>query len=203
MGMDEAAIHTARLTLRPLTIEQLRAYLVDPSRLEAELLADLSRAILSPVLERAIRMKIERMGASPAGEHLWLTYWLIHINAYAYGAGTIGFKGAQDIGGVVEVGYGIDPRFQGRGYMTEASEGLLKWVFQQAACQAVVAPDTRLDNSASNCLLQKVGMRTYAQDEETISWRLDRGTFEGRHSRMGAHETGAHDRSASLGAGGS
>jgi ribosomal-protein-alanine N-acetyltransferase len=187
--MDGAAIRTRRLFLRPLTVDQLRSYLADPSRLEVELGVNLSRAILTPALERAIRMKIGRMASTPASDHLWLTYWLMQIEVHQFGAGMIGFKGVSDMNAAVEVGYGIDPDFQGRGYTTEALEGLLDWAFRQERCECVIAPRTRRENAASNRVLEKVGMRVYEQDDETRSWRLERASWQNRRSPGAAGRT--------------
>ena len=41
--------------------------------------------------------------------------------------GQMGFKGPPDAGGRVEIGYGVNPSFEGRGYATEGVEALVSW----------------------------------------------------------------------------
>jgi RimJ/RimL family protein N-acetyltransferase len=68
----------------------------------------------------------------------------------------------------------MDPAFQGRGHTTEAACALIEWAFQDPACSAVIAPGTLKTNLASNRVLQKAGMRMYAEDAESRSYRIHR-----------------------------
>ncbi len=58
--------------------------------------------------------------------------------------------------------------------MTEAAKGLIAWAFQDARCQAVIAPDTKRWNVASQHVLEKVGMRVYGETLEALDWRIDK-----------------------------
>jgi len=106
--------------------------------------------------------------------HAWYTYWLVIVTSQLHGAGLVGFKGIPDSQGEVEIGYGIAPAFQGKGYTTEAVQALITWAFQAPECKAVIAPHTKKSNVASNRVLEKVGMRAYAETTEDISWRIDK-----------------------------
>jgi len=85
-----------------------------------------------------------------------------------------GFKGVPDDQGKTEIGYGIDAAYRSRGYMTEAVKGLIEWAFQDVRCRAVIAPDTKRWNVASNRVLEKAGMRVYNETEEALDWRVDK-----------------------------
>jgi RimJ/RimL family protein N-acetyltransferase len=120
-------------------------------------------------------MKLAKMGDTEEAEHVWLTYWLIVVRKFHFGAGLVGFKGSPDQHGEVEIGYGIDPDYQGQGYMTEAVTTMMDWAFQDKACNSIVAIDVQKPNIASRRVLEKVGMTVYEESEGTLSYRIDRG----------------------------
>jgi ribosomal-protein-alanine N-acetyltransferase len=97
-------IPTDRLTLMPLSIDQLHDYLDGAQALEG---MRVSRALLTERLRRAIGIKIERMAAAEEDDHPWLTYWLIVVSEDGFGAGMAGFKGVPNEAGEVEIGYGL------------------------------------------------------------------------------------------------
>jgi len=167
-------IQTERLRLIPLTLDQLRCYVVVPEDLERELGLEVSRGIVTDRLCRAIEMKVSKMERVDPSEHCWYTYWLIVVKDRQYGAGLAGFKGVPDAQGKTEIGYGIDAAYRSRGYMTEAVKGLIEWAFQDVRCRAVIAPDTKRWNVASNRVLEKAGMRVYNETEEALDWRVDK-----------------------------
>ena len=95
-----------------------------------------------------MRMKLEKMARAQPTQRAWYTYWLLVVRAFPssaapFGAGLIGFKGFPDANGEAEIGFGIDPACQGQGYTTEAARAMIAWAFQEPACQAVVARDTK------------------------------------------------------------
>jgi ribosomal-protein-alanine N-acetyltransferase len=179
-GPGRPVIRTDRLVLFPLTLAQLELCLDGPGRLEADLAHPVSPSLVAGRVARAIEMKLAKMRAAEGADHLWLTYWLLVVSRDRFGAGLIGFKGTPAEGGVVEIGYGIDPAYQGQGYMTEAVRAMVAWAFQHEDCRAVVAPGTLKENIASNRVLAKVGMQIYDETDEALSWRIDREA----HRRM-------------------
>ena len=167
-------IQTERLRLIPLLLDQLQCYITSPEVLEQELGFDVSREIVTDRLRRAIAMKVEKMERIAPTEYEWYTYWLIVLKDKPFGAGLAGFKGLPDTQGQVEIGYGIDPAYQNKGYMTEAVKGLIEWAFQDPRCKAVIAPNTKKWNAASSHVLEKVGMQVYGETEEALDWRIDK-----------------------------
>jgi GNAT superfamily N-acetyltransferase len=168
------SIQTERLKLIALTLDQLRLILDAPERLEQGLGFPISRANITEPVRRAIGQKVAKMSGLAAERHPWYTYWLVTEIAGPYGAGLAGFKGEPDRDGTVEIGYGIDPAYRNRGYITEAARALIAWAFEHPACRYVIAPGTRKDNPASNRVLAKLGMQVYAETGETLSWRIER-----------------------------
>lgn len=85
--------------------------------------------------------------------------------------GGIGFAGPP-ARGEVEVGYGIVPSRQGRGYATEAVQAMVTMAWAHPAVTAVLA-GTDPGNVASQRVLDKAGFRRVAATGE-YRYRLDR-----------------------------
>lgn len=167
-------LKTARLTLLALPAAHLRLILEAPEHLESLSGMMLSREVVTPVVRRAIAIKLARMANVAPVLHPWYTYWLLIIDADNFGAGLVGFKGAPDASGAVEIGYGIDPHWQGHGYMSEAVKALIDWAFATPSCRVVTAKRVRLDNVASQRVLVHCGMVVYERTGEDLSMRISR-----------------------------
>jgi len=164
---------TERLDLIPLSGAQLRLYLEHADLLQAELGVQISRAVITDVVKRAISMKLEKMKKADPERLDWYTYWLIVVRDLPFGAGLIGFKGFPNEQGESEIGYGMDPVFQGKGYATEAAKAMITWAFQDPNCRWVTALKVLRTNHASQHVLKKCGMLLYAVDQETLSFRVE------------------------------
>ena len=171
--MTQTILTTPRTNLIPLTQAQLNLYLnhtVEFSREEGPV----SIEILTENLRKAIEMKLIKMKEADPIQHPWITYWLIRIRQDGFGAGMLGFKGAPNLQGEVEIGYGIDPGFRNKGFMTEGVTRLIQWAFEDPRCTRIIAPNTQRSNLSSNRVLEKVGMQIYSESEHTISWCLNK-----------------------------
>lgn len=80
--------------------------------------------------------------------------------------GGVGFHGPPK-GGEVEIGYGIVPSRQGRGYATEAVSTLVSLALSMPEVVGVVAA-TDADNVASQRVLEKTGFQPV---DESDGWR--------------------------------
>jgi RimJ/RimL family protein N-acetyltransferase len=165
-----ASIRTQRLLLVPLTFSQLQLCLTDLPALEGKLGLSISRDVLTKRVQRAIQMKLKRMNNTEAVHHTWQTYWLVVVRQDNFGAGLAGFKGIPNENGSTEIGYGIDPAYQNKGYMSEAVQALVNWAFEQPACNKVTANE--VENPASRRLLEKLGARLLTQDDGSTSWEF-------------------------------
>jgi ribosomal-protein-alanine N-acetyltransferase len=86
------------------------------------------------------------------------------------GAGMLGFKGFPDENGATEIGYGIDPAYQGKGYMSEAIQALIDWAFTHPFCSVITATD--VENPASARLLEKLGAQLVSSSAHSTSWEI-------------------------------
>ena len=164
---------TPRLRLIPLNLAQIEDYLHNPGQLEHQLGFAVSQTSLTPPLISALTIKAEKMRTTPESEHPWYTYWLMVIRDMPFGAGMAGFKGLPDDLGQVEIGYGIDSEYEGKGYTTEAVRALVAWAFEQPACQAVIA-ETNRENIASHRVLEKGGFQANGETADGLRWQIDR-----------------------------
>jgi ribosomal-protein-alanine N-acetyltransferase len=155
-----------------LTYDQLQQYLSSPQDLADDLGFPIEPVDPAGSLFRAINIKLSKMAKAPERDHLWYTYWLIVPHLAQFGAGQIGFKGIPNQLGEAEIGYGIGEAYQRQGYMTEAVRLIVDWAFRTGRCKAVTA-ETRPDNIPSQRVLQKIGMRHYADLDEMLLWRID------------------------------
>jgi RimJ/RimL family protein N-acetyltransferase len=163
---------TRRLRLVPLTFAQLELCLTDLPALEAGLGLPVSREVLTERVRGSIRKKIEKMSVMDEMRHPWQTYWLIIITEEDFGAGLAGFKGYPDKSGSSEIGYGIDPAYRNKGYMSEAVDVLVAWALQHPFCKRVTA--TTVENPASRRVLEKLGAHLLSEDHGSTSWEFTR-----------------------------
>ncbi len=168
------SIFTPRLQLVSLDRRQLELTLQDIEALETSLKISLMREFLTERACRAIRMKIDKMQKADISRHDWLTYWLVVIREEQVGAGVLGFKGFPDENGSTEIGYGIDPAYQGKGYMGEAVQALVDWAFIHPFCKVVTASE--VENPASRRLLERLGARLVSVTEHSTSWEIRKVT---------------------------
>jgi [ribosomal protein S5]-alanine N-acetyltransferase len=167
---DKLILSTPRLSLVCLTASQLECCLSDLPTLEAELGFPIVRNAINENVTRALGMKLLKMATMPLERRPWQTYWLIVVKEASVGAGFIGFKGLPNADGETEIGYGIAPEYQGKGYMTEAVRVLCDWAFSHPFVSAVTA--TTVVNPASNRVLEKVGAQIVSVDEKSTNWKI-------------------------------
>ena len=163
-------ISTTRLALIPLTQQQLEMCLSDLSVLEKQTGLTMARDFFTERIQRAIRMKVEKMHEKDVSQHAWFTYWLIVIKEENIGAGMLGFKGYPNTDGATEIGYGIDPSYQNKGYMSEAVKALIDWAFAHSFCTTITATD--VENPASKRLLERLGAIKVGENEKSTSWEI-------------------------------
>lgn len=70
--------------------------------------------------------------------------------------GQLGTKGPPDSAGAVDIGYGVNPSYEGRGYMTEAVQGFAAWLLARPEVTRVTA-DCLKTNFGSVRVLEKAG----------------------------------------------
>lgn len=162
-------IETPRLTLLPLTLDQLRLHIADNTQLEASLgLMKGHRKVVEPLLSVIVHFTVPRL-KDPARNPLYNTVWIAIDREKGQIVADAKFKGEPDETGTVEIGYGTYPAFQRQGYMAEMVGGLVRWAGGQPGVRRVVA-DTDAENVASQKVLAKNRFRLFDQIEEMLWW---------------------------------
>ncbi len=167
-------IKTDRLELIPLTLQQLEIGLASIQQLSADLNLPIVSDLISGNAESAVKMKVKKMRAAPPTLHAWFTYWLIVITKEGIGAGLVGFKGNPDASGTVEIGYGINSIFQGRGYMSESVCAMVDWAFSHPECKRITAIGVLPGNLASRKVLVKNEFCEIKSDANGVDYELIR-----------------------------
>lgn len=165
-------LSTSRLRLIELGQGNLEACLSSHTELEAQLSINIVPDFLTERVDRAIRMKVQKMREAEPSHQAWLTYWLIIIKEDNIGAGMLGFKGYPNAEGSTEIGYGISTAYQNKGYMSEAVRSLIDWAFTHPFCRTITA--TEVYNPASKRLLEKLGARQTEDNENFTSWEIQK-----------------------------
>ena len=86
----------------------------------------------------------------------WGGIFILIEKAGMVAVGNMGTKGPPDIAGTVDIGYGMNPSYEGRGYMTEAIQGFAAWLLARPEVVRVIA-DCLSTNIGSVRVLEKAG----------------------------------------------
>jgi [ribosomal protein S5]-alanine N-acetyltransferase len=105
-------------------------------------------------------------------KHPWQTYWLVVSGMTTFRGRAGRLQRLPDESGSTEIGYGIDPAYQNKGYMSEAVKALVDWALGHPFCKRVTA--TTVENPASRRLLEKLGAHLVTEDEASTSWEFTR-----------------------------
>lgn len=93
--------------------------------------------------------------------------------------GSCGYRGPPDPAGVVEIAYGVNAEYRGRGYATEVAAALTRYAFDTGQVKIVCAL-TRAEQNASTRVLSKCGFRWVGEwmdpeDGSVWRWEHERG----------------------------
>lgn len=166
-------IDTPRLTLMPLTLEQVRLHLAGGTLLEEAMgVRPGHRTVTEPLLSILTHFTVPFL-QNPRRQPIYDTIWVALDRELNQFVADCKFKGAPDEEQTVEIGYGTYPGFQRRGYMTELVGGLTRWAFTQPGIHRITA-ETLLPNAASQSVLLANGFTSFEQDERVRWWELRR-----------------------------
>ena len=95
---------------------------------------------------------------------VWVTR-LVAIRTSGQVIGRAGFHGRPDDGGMVEIGYAVDPAFHGRGY-AKGVVALLVDVARQDPQVKVVRASVAPDNAASQHIVRRLGFQKVGEQTD-------------------------------------
>ncbi len=165
-------ILTARLSLIPLLEAQLQLQLDHPELLEAGLGLS-GGAAADDELRDPLKQMLAGVQRDPE-DWPWYTHWLIIRRRDRHVVGGLCFKGPPGDQGTIEVGYGLNTGYCGRGYMSEALGGLMRWAAAQPGVKAILA-ETETSNLRSHRVLQRIGFLPDEVRNGMLWWRMSVG----------------------------
>ena len=160
------ALHlTSRPRLELCTMKIIDLVQLSPSVLNALADGDIATAnLISPIQFGAYfvgpeclstwRRRASQIAEDPASA-AWVTRVIVDLGRNIV-VGRAGFHGPPNSGGMVEVGYAIDPAFRRQGYARAALIALLEHAKSSTAVQ-IVRATIRPDNRASLALVSQYG----------------------------------------------
>jgi RimJ/RimL family protein N-acetyltransferase len=157
-------IDTARLALLPLQVEyaeEMAKVLSDP-----QLYAFTGG---EPATAEALAARYEHQAAgSPHPSESWLNWVISSLESDAL----VGYVQATIVGDMAEIAWVVGTPWQGRGYATEAAQGLVDWLAAQGA-RSVIA-HIHPDHQASALVATAAGLtRTDQVQDGEYRWRRD------------------------------
>ena len=148
-------IKTKRMLLQPMSDEEIE---------------ELITATESDELRTAYGEMLSGCKSDPANR-IWFTPWRMTLKDDNTYIGDLAFKGPVREN-VVEIGYGILPGYEGKGYTTEAVQAMTQWAFGNSGVVFVEA-ETAPDNKASQRVLEKCGFTPDGEGKEGPRYVLE------------------------------
>lgn len=136
---DSFSLKSERLIIAPMQLDELQETI---------------RKQEVPELRQAFQEMMDACLKEP--EHrVWYAPWKISLaDKPTEIIGELGFRGPA-VDGAVEIGYGLEPGFEGHGYMTEAVRTVIQWAFSFSEVTTVDA-ETAPGNIASQKILARL-----------------------------------------------
>jgi len=164
-------LESDRLIIIALDLKNFKLYIENTAALEKNLGVKVTGKKLNLEMKEIFRKPYQK-ALKDKQNYLWYTNWQIILKEENRIIGGITFKGPVNTEGEVEVGYGIEQKYQNKGYMTETLKSIIKWTFKHDKIKSIVA-ETNKDNKASQRVLEKVGMKKY-KEEKTYWYKIDK-----------------------------
>ncbi|MCG7410472.1 GNAT family N-acetyltransferase [Paenibacillus sp. ACRRX] len=158
-------LHTARLILIPCVRSQ-----VQDGEIELPAPWNATVSLLKYPFGSHFAHYMAALDADPdlLGWGIWFVIAKDKMNV----VGDIGFKGVPNEKRSVEIGYGLLPNYQGRGYATEAVRELVSYAWGSHKVEVIEA-DCFDTNRASIRVLEKLGFVQCEHKHGMIGWRLN------------------------------
>ena len=117
---------------------------------------------------------LARLNAPSSEDEQW-TFGYTTLNEDGVVVGQCGFKGPPDGERVVEIAYGTNPEFEGRGYATEAARELVRIALSRPTVGVVRAHTIAPDNASTRVLTKVgfVGVGDVMDPEDGRVWRWE------------------------------
>ncbi len=156
---------TERLYIKVLNGHELKSYASNPVEFAKGHRLHSTETELGLELIDAINNGFLPFVNDPRKRYIYYTLWLMVEKKSQVIVGSLCFHGEPE-NGIAEIGYGVSAECRRQGYMTEALNGLLKWMSDQPDLNSVIA-ETDNDNIPSINTLLKTGFTKYESNENS------------------------------------
>ena len=160
----EHTIESERLILMPFTAQSLALFNADVSAFEKLYGVKYCGEDLNGEYKSFLK-KIEQNIAADPENYLFFTVFSIIVKETGKIVGSIDFKYAPK-NSVTEVGYGLNPEYRGKGFMTEALSAFLNFG-KKLGVKSVIA-ETLKDNVKSQNVLRRCGFKVLCEDKNIL-----------------------------------
>ncbi len=174
--MNKILIVTERLKIFPLTYEEVILYKDNRNVLERNLGLKESNSGHAAHFIDMLENKLLPLLKDKKDDYNFNTIWLAADNNENAIVCDYGIKGVPDINDEIEIGYGTQEQYQGKGYMTEAIKGFINWVSGRGDIRAVIA-ETDKGNIPSVRVLEKNKFLMYKETDTAYWWRKENENY--------------------------
>ena len=162
----EPVISTSRLELHHMSVDELISIFEKPESswiYEGQNFTNPHRVLMDdsgPLAWRVPQVKDDN------SVNKWFVRWIVLRESREI-IGSTSFHGAPIESGMIEIGLGIEPEFQGHGFGFEALVGMWSWVSKESSIK-ILRYTVSASNAASVALINKFGFKHVGQqfDEE-------------------------------------
>ena len=168
-------IHTERLKILPLNEHTLELSITNFNEMEKALGLTVTDKNIGLREKNVFQIRLNDV-KNNGTNYMWYTTWIVISKFKNRIIGHIMIKGYPNENGEVNIGYYMQEQYRGNGYMNEAINKLISWIFLNSDVKYIVA-DTLKPNIISQNLLKKIGMKTYKEDDECFWWRLKNSNY--------------------------
>ncbi|WP_299821737.1 GNAT family N-acetyltransferase [uncultured Pontibacter sp.] len=167
-----AAIETDEIILYPLTLEQMENFNENPEKVTISL-GVRDNELFNPKVLQNLNDKyiLPRLRNALPADAVFCTRWLAVSKDMNRVVADLLIKKGPDAEGEIEIGYGVYPRYEGKGWMTKVVKAFLEWANMQPRIKTVMA-ETAQNNKASIRVLQKNGFTLSRQTDKFYYWRI-------------------------------
>lgn len=172
MEITQTCFETDELILVPLTLEQMENFNENSEKITASLGVRDSTLFNPKVLQNLNSNYIlPRLYKAQPENEVYCTRWLAISKNHNCVVADFLIKKGPDAAGEVEIGYGVYPAHEGKGWMTKVVAGFLCWAQGQPRIKTVMA-ETEKKNISSIRVLQKNGFILSRETEKYYYWRI-------------------------------
>lgn len=169
-------LETKSLTLRAWEPHELLTLITEPANIDRTLGYAVAEGLRNFFVSGEVSPAWLASLRQASGPDPWRHgFFVVHRDSQLV-IGTAGFKGPPDAAGVVEIAYGIVPRFEGRGFATEAAAALVGFASDSKDVTTLRA-HTLPQSNASTRVLAKCGFHhvgAVVDPEDGDVWRWER-----------------------------